>query len=115
MNGCPSASAPKFNLRQEETMRSTLLLLWVITGGAIATALMMRIWLPDPPPPPEIIGRYLGILIAGIIGGVVGGYLGGQALGAKDPMQGIVGAAGGALILSGAGAFLGGAGRRIAH
>jgi hypothetical protein len=96
-------------------MSSTLLILWAITGGAIATWVMMHIWLPDPPPPPEMIGRYVGILIAGIIGGVVGGYLGNMVRAGSDPMPGIVGAIGGALIVSGAALFLGGAGRGVAR
>lgn len=97
-------------------MSGILLILWAITGGAIATWVMMHIWLPDPPPPPEIIGRYVGILIAGIVGSVVGGYLGNMVRAGSDPMPGIVGAIGGALIVSGAAAlFLGGAGRKVAH
>jgi hypothetical protein len=89
-------------------MTLALLLLWALTGGALSTWLMMHIWLPDPPP--NIAGRFFGVLIAGIAGGVVAGYLvhGGEA--SSNPMAGIVAAAAGGLILSGVVAVLGGRG-----
>ncbi len=90
---------------------TTLLLLWALTGGALATWLMMHIWLPDPPP--DIYGRFAAILIAGFIGGIAGGYLV-QGLFSSNPMPGlvsVVAAGAGGLILSGAVAFLGAAKR----
>jgi hypothetical protein len=96
------------NASKEKLMTSTLLALWALTGGGLATWLMMHIWLPDPPP--DVYARYAMILIAGLVGGVLGGYLVHGALTGSDPMPGIssiVGAGGGALILSGAVAFLG--------
>ena len=89
-------------------MTSALLLLWVLTGGALSTWLMMHIWLPDPPP--DIVGRFFGVLIAGMAGGVAAGYIVHSA-GASDPMPGIVAAAAGGLILSGVVAAFMGAGR----
>lgn len=79
---------------------SMLLRLWVLTGGAIATTIMIRIWSPRPVP----IMRYLTIFVAGIVGAIVGGYL--VQGSSSDPMPGIVAAAAGGLILSGAVAAL---------
>jgi hypothetical protein len=93
-------------------MTSTLMALWLLTGGGLSTWLMMHIWLPDPPP--DVYGRYFIILIAGMVGGLLGGYLVHGALAGSDPMpaiSSIVGAGGGGLILSGAVAFLGAARR----
>ena len=91
-------------------MRSGLLLLWAISGGAIATWVMIHIWLPDPPP--DIWGRFFSILVLGIIGGLVGGGLLNGSLQSPDPMPGIVGALGAGLILSGAAGLLTGAARK---
>ena len=78
-------------------MTSALLLLWVLTGGALSTWLMMHIWLPDPPP--DIAGRFFGVLIAGMVGGVAAGYIVHNA--ALNLIPGIVASAAGGLILSG--------------
>jgi len=86
--------------------------LWALTGGGVATWLMMHIWLPDPPP--NLAVRYLGILIAGIVGGILGGYLVHGSQATMDPLPAMVGAAGAGLILSGAVAFLGAARRTAA-
>ena len=80
---------------------TTFLWLWALTGGGIATSIMIRIWLPRPLP----IIRYFSILIAGIVGGIVGGYLVHNS--ASDPMPGIVAAVAGGLILSGGVALFG--------
>lgn len=94
-------------------MDAYLLALWVLTGFALSTWLMMHIWLPDPPP--DIFGKYITILVAGGVGGAFGGLLA-HARASSDPMPGLVGAALGGLFLSGAVAFLGGArGQRAAH
>jgi hypothetical protein len=87
-----------------------LIALWLLTGGALSTWLMMHIWLPDPPP--EFLGRYFGVLIAGMVGGVAAGYLvhGGASM--SNPMPGIVAAAAGGLVLSGVVAAFMGASRR---
>jgi hypothetical protein len=98
--------------RRTEHMTSFLLLLWALTGGAVATWLMMHIWLPDPPP--DLAGRYLSILIAGIVGGILGGFLVHGSQATTDSLPAIVGAAGAGLILSGAVAFLGAARRTTA-
>ena len=89
----------------------TIMALWALTGGGLATWLMMHIWLPDPPP--DIYGRFFAILIAGIFGGIMGGYLVEGSL-SSNPMPGlvtVVASGAGGLILSGAVAFLGGARR----
>ncbi|HEV2297118.1 MAG TPA: hypothetical protein VGR72_01205 [Candidatus Acidoferrales bacterium] len=54
-------------------MPSSLWLLWILTGGAVASWVMIHIWLPDPPP--NIAGKFIGMLIAGVTGGVLGGFL----------------------------------------
>lgn len=41
-----------------------LLFLWAITGGAVATAIMIRIWLLDPPA--GVGSRFVGLLAAGM-------------------------------------------------
>jgi hypothetical protein len=48
-----------------------LWMLWAATGGAISMAIMIRIWLPDPPPP--FLGKFTTVFVAGIVGGVLGG------------------------------------------
>ncbi len=77
---------------------ATLLLLWALTGGGLSSTVMMLIWLPDPPP--DIAGRFLTTLIAGVVGGIAGGYLvrGGSAT--MDPLPGLFAAAGAGAILS---------------
>ena len=90
-------------------MTGFLLALFGLTGGAIGTWIMMHIWLPDPPP--NIAGRYLAILVAGVVGGVAGGYIVHTMGIGADSLSNIVGAASGGLILSGAVAFLGAARR----
>jgi hypothetical protein len=93
---------------RRKNMTSALLLLWALTGGALSTWLMMHIWLPDPPP--DIVGRFFGVLIAGIVGGVAAGYVV-HIAGGLEHMPGIVAAAAGGLILSGVVAAFIGAGR----
>jgi hypothetical protein len=89
-----------------------LIALWVLLGFALSTWFMMHIWLPDPPP--NILGKYVTILVAGAVGGVIGGFLAhGRA--SSDSMPGIIAAAAGGLFLSGAVGFLTGAGRKAAH
>jgi hypothetical protein len=93
-------------------MDTYVIALWVLLGFALSTCFIMHIWLPDPPP--DILGKYITILVGGAVGGVIGGFLvHGRA--SSDPMPGIVGAAAGGLFLSGAVGFLIGAGRRAAH
>jgi len=94
-------------------MSSLLVLLWASTGGAVAIWVMMHIWLPDPPP--NIAGRFIGILVAGLVGGAVGGVLVHGLDAGSNPMPGIIGAITAGLILSGGAALLGGAGRKVAH
>lgn len=93
-------------------MSAALLFLWLITGGAIATWVMMLIWLPDPPPLGVIAGRFIGLFLAGAVGGVVGGYLVQTLVASSDPVPGIVGAASVGLIFSGGLAILGGLGTK---
>ena len=37
---------------------SSLLLLWLVTGGAVSLTIMMHFWLPDPPPP-NVFTRFI--------------------------------------------------------
>ena len=90
---------------------SILWLLWALTGGAIATWVMLIIWRPDPPP--DIFVRFAGIFVAGVVAGVLGGAVVNNAFVSGDPMPGIVAAGALALIVSGGIAILGG-GRRSA-
>lgn len=90
-------------------MTAFLLALFALTGGATGTWVMMHIWLPDPPP--NIAGRYLAILVAGVVGGVAGGYIVHTMGIGSDSISNVAAAAGGGLILSGAVAFLGAARR----
>jgi thiol:disulfide interchange protein len=86
--------------------------LWALLGFALSTWFMMHIWLPDPPP--NVLAKYITILVAGAVGGVIGGFLAhGRA--SSDPMPAIIGAAAGGLFLSGAVGFLTGAGQRAAR
>ncbi len=78
----------------------TLLLLWLITGGAVSLAIMMHYWLPDPPPP-DVFTRFIKVLVAGAVGGVASGYLVHSSLASSDPMPAIVAAAAGGVVLSG--------------
>jgi hypothetical protein len=94
-------------------MSSLLVLLWVLTGGAVSIWVMMHIWLPDPPP--NITGRFIGILLAGLVGGAVGGVLVHGLDVGSNPMPGIFGAITAGLILSGGWALLSGAGGKVAH
>lgn len=73
-------------------MDTYVIALWVLLGFALSTWFMMHLWLPDPPP--DILGKYITILVAGAVGGVIGGFLAhGRA--SSDPMPGIIGAAAG--------------------
>ena len=78
---------------------SSLLLLWLVTGGAVSLTIMMHFWLPDPPPP-NVFTRFIEILVAGAIGGVASGYLVHSSFG-STPIVGIVASAAGGIILSG--------------
>ena len=93
-------------------MDTYVIALWVLLGFALSTWFMMHIWLPDPPP--NVLAKYITILVAGAVGGVIGCFLAhGRA--SSDPMPGIIAAAAGGLFLSGAVGFLTGAGRKAAH
>jgi hypothetical protein len=91
-------------------MNAVLWLLWALFGGAVATWVMMHIWLPDPPP--DVLVKFIGILFAGVAGGLVGGSLVHTLAANSTPMPGILGAATVGLIISGGVAILGGAGRK---
>ena len=80
-------------------MASALWLLWALTGGAIATWVMILIWLPDPPP--DIWAKYLIIFAGGIIGALVGGYVMQSMMTSSDALSGLVGAAALGSIFSG--------------
>ena len=75
---------------------ATLWALWALTGGGISSTIMMIVWLPDPPP--DLVSRFIGVLVAGIVGGALGGYVTHAV--AFDALPGMVGAAGGGAILS---------------
>jgi hypothetical protein len=94
-------------------MDTNAIALWVLLGFALSTWFMMHFWLPDPPP--DTLGKYIAILVAGAVGGVIGGFLVHGSRASSDPMPGIIGAASGGLFLSGAVGFLSGAGRNAAH
>lgn len=79
-------------------MESNLIALWILTGFAVATWVMMLIWKPDPVP--FSAGKYVGILLAGGVGALAGAFLVHRR--SSDPMPAIVGAAAGGLFLSGA-------------
>jgi len=92
-------------------MDTSLITLWVLLGFALSTWFMMHFWLPDPPP--DIFGKYITILVAGVVGAVIGGFLVHRV--SSDPMPGIVGAASGGLFLSGAIGFVSGSRRKAAQ
>lgn len=94
-------------------MDTYVIALWVLLGFALSTWFMMHFWLPDPPP--DILGKYIAILLAGAVGAVIGGFLAHGSRASSDPMPGIIGAASGGLFLSGAVGFLTGVGRKAAH
>jgi len=83
-------------------MDSNLIALWVLTGFALATWVMMHIWLPDPPP--FNAGKYIAILLAGAIGAVAAGYL--VHRGATEGLAGLIAPAAGGLFLSGLAGFI---------
>ena len=83
-------------------MDSNLIALWVLTGFALATWVMMHIWLPDPPP--FNAGKYIGILLAGAIGAVAAGYLVHSR--ATEGLAGLIAPAAGGLLLSGLAGFI---------
>jgi hypothetical protein len=93
-------------------MDTYVIALWVLLGFALSTWFMMHFWLPDPPP--NILGKYITILVAGAVGAVIGGFLVHGSRASSDPMPGIIAAASGGLFLSGAVGFLTGAGRKVA-
>ena len=68
-------------------LSAALLFLWVVTGGAISSAIMIRVWSRDPIP--GVTGRFIGVIVVGAIAGGLGGVL----FHTSDPMPGIVGAA----------------------
>lgn len=83
---------------------------YALFGGGIASWVMMRHkWLPDPPPS-DIKGRYVAVLVVGIVAGVVGGYFG---IAGSNPMPALaVLGAGSASFVAAAGfAIVAGAGR----
>jgi len=65
---------------------STLILLWALTGGGVASALTMRLVRPDPPPLPWIIIVH----ISGIVGGIIGGYIVHPGLLQVGPMPAVI-------------------------
>ena len=93
-------------------MDTYVIALWVLLGFALSTWFMMHFWLPDPPP--NILGKYAVILVAGGVGAVIGGYLAHRAWASTDPMAGIISAAAGGLFLSGLVGFLFGGGSKAA-
>lgn len=73
---------------------------WLISalvGWGISSSILMRIWLPDPPP--DAFSKFITTSIAGIVGGVLGGAAIDRVV--SDPMPGmtVVGAVAGALVL----------------
>lgn len=78
-------------------MEANLIALWVLTGFAVATWVMMHVWGPDPQP--FNAGKYVGIVVAGAVGAVVGGFL--VSRGSSNPMPGFIGAAAGGVFLAG--------------
>jgi hypothetical protein len=79
---------PEANREKENTMLS-LYTLWGLTGGGIASFVMMAlVWSRDPVP----FAKYLGIVVTGIVSGLIGGMWM-HSLAGSNPMPGIVGAA----------------------
>ena len=62
--------------------------LWIVTGGAISMAIMIRIWLPDLPPPP-FLAKFITVFVAGVFGGILGGV--GFGSHGSNPMPGVTG------------------------
>ena len=82
-----------------------LFALWLLFGGAISIAVMIIIWLPDPPP--DAMSKFFVFLIAGAVAAAIGGYVV-YALGAQsDPMPAHVAAGCASLIVSGGLSLLG--------
>jgi hypothetical protein len=77
-----------------------LLLLYALTGGALSSAIMMHVWLLDPPH--GVMRKFLGTLVAGAVGGILGGYVvhSGSVSVPQDPIPGIMAAASAGTILS---------------
>jgi hypothetical protein len=77
-----------------------LYIFWAIVGWGLSSSFWMHFWLPDPPPP-DLLGRYVPVSIAGAVGGIAGGLIASRAV--SDPMPGlaVVGAVAGALVLVG--------------
>jgi hypothetical protein len=92
----------------------SLWMLWAVTGGAISMAIMIKIWLPDPPPP--FLAKFITVIVAGVVGGILGG-LGFGSHGSdpmpnvngwmrSDPMPSLIGAIAVSTIFAGVAAFL---------
>lgn len=78
--------------------------IWAISGWC---GNEIRRWrLPPAPPPPDPWVPWLVGTVVGVLGGIAGGGLF-NAIGASDPMPGIVGALMGGVVLSGFVARLG--------
>lgn len=75
-----------------------LLSLYALTGGAIASIIMILVWNLDTPV--GVFGKYFGLLGAGIVSGLVGGMWMHGTLANSDPMPAIVGAASLSMIVS---------------
>jgi hypothetical protein len=91
-------------------MESNIIALWILTGFALATWVMMLIWKPDPVP--FNAGKYVGIIVAGAVGALIGGYL---VRGSSNPMPGLIGAGAGAVFLAGAVGFFTSSAGKSAH
>ncbi|HUI61379.1 MAG TPA: hypothetical protein VLX90_14210 [Steroidobacteraceae bacterium] len=75
-------------------------LLWGLFGWSLSSWAMMRIfWLPDPPP--DWMGRYIVVNLAGIIGGMGGGALVSRIVLDSTPRVSIIGAFAGSMVLVG--------------
>ena len=87
-------------------------IMWALFGWALSSWALMRIfWLPDPPP--DWIGRYITVSIAGILGGAGGGALVSRMVLDPTPRVSIIGAFAGAMVL--VGILRGVFGARAAH
>jgi len=90
---------------------AALLILWALTGGMISAAIMMHIWLPDPPP--DVMRKYIGTLIAAAVGGIVGGAVI-NGLAGSNPMPGsatLAAGAAGLIVAGGVALMTAGAGK----